>query len=228
MLENIPYSTHSLGSLATLADALSKKARTNHLTDAMIQASTSNITSAVTMAQKAIGSSTGSSFTKEIREADDIRDRCYRGLRDHVVAGMERITNTAYKEACEKLNVVFEKNNTLLASLPYREETAALESLLADLKPMGEYLSQANASEWVQELQDANDRFKALLAVRSSETAKEEVPTDAEAKSAISDALRIFSATLDSLSAFGQPVGIAATITELNQIIIEANQAARK
>ncbi|MEM6830418.1 MAG: DUF6261 family protein, partial [Bacteroidota bacterium] len=128
----------------------------------------------------------------------------------------------------EKLNEVFEKNNTLLASLPYREETAALESLFADLEPLSQYLEVVNVTEWVQELRTANDRFKELLAGRSLETASEEVPTDTEAKVAVSDALRIFSSTVDSLAAFGQPEGIGDTIKELSQIILEANQAARK
>ena len=59
------------------------------------------------------------------------------------------------------------------------------------------------------------------------ETSQQDTPTDAVAKAALTNALKIFVSTIHSLHGFGQPKGINETVNTLNQMIKEANASVR-
>ncbi|WP_109831597.1 DUF6261 family protein [Reichenbachiella versicolor] len=227
MLDNIPYSTYPLGGLTTLAENLTKKATTHHPDDPMITASVNKVASAIELGREAIGSGMGSLKTKSLAEADNMRDLCYRSLRDYVKSGLMRESNKPYQKAAEKVWQVFKNNNTQLAKLPYREESAAIKSLLADIEAVRDEVAVLNGTEWVEELKSANLAFEAVLEDRTDESATTDVTTDRAAAVELTNALKVFVSTIDSLSAFGQPSGIEDTVVELNQIIKEANTAAK-
>lgn len=223
MLRKIPYSLYPLKDLATLCQSLSTLAADAHRDEKMIKAAKEKIDQAVQSARKAMASGDSSLLTGKIAEADDLRDSCYRSLRDHIQAGIGRDTNVEYQRACDLLWLAFTNNNTLLASLPYREETAALKSLFADLEKLSDEIEIVNATHWLEELKEANEKFEALLD-NETENNEKEVPTDQEAKVKLTDALKIFVNIVNSLWSFGQPEDIKLTVVRLNEIIKKANE----
>jgi hypothetical protein len=223
MLRKIPYSLYPLNDLTILSQSLSTIAVESHPSENMIMAAKEKIDEAVTSARRALASGNSSMLSGKIAEADDLRDTCYRSLRDHIQAGMGRDTHPDYQRACDLLWLAFTNNNTLLASLPYREETAALKGLFNDLEKFTEELELVNATHWLEELKEANAAFESLLDAETGHGNEKEVPTDQEAKVKLTDALKIYVNVINSLWSFGQPENIKLTVVRLNEVIKKAN-----
>ena len=227
MLTRIPYSLYSLAGLINLCENLIKKAKSAHADEAMIMAISNKLELEAQEARKALGTNTGSVMTGSIAKADDLRDACYRSLRITVKAGLSRITNGRYQEACSKIWEVFQGADKQLTNLPYREETEALKSLLNQLDNLTSEIEAVGLTSWVTELRESNEDFDKLLNSRTESQAKDTTPTDHKAKNMLTDDLKIFESTIESLWAFGQPAGIKDTVDQLNQIIKEANLATK-
>jgi len=227
MLRKIPYSLYPLKDLTTLSQSLSMIAADHHQDEAMIIAAKEKIESAISSARKALATGSSSLLSGKLAEADDLRDTCYRSLRDHIQAGMGRDTHTAYQRACNLLWLAFTNNNTLLASLPYREETEALKSLFKDLENLTEEIDLVNATAWLQELKNANEKFDQLLDAEVYANNEKEIPTDQEAKAKLTDALKIYVNVINSLWSFGQPENIKMTVVRLNEVIKKSTEQVR-
>lgn len=223
MLDRIPYSSYSLTGLTALAERLTQVLRTYHSDDVMIKGCIAKIEQSLEQAITTMGNDNESIVSGSLSEADDLRDVCYRSLRDHIQAGMGRDTNKMYQEACNRLWKVFKINNTLLASLPYDEETAALKKLFIDLKSFTKEIGIIGATQWIHELIKANEDFESIMEAHMAKDDKSK--TFQSVKASLTDMLKILVSTVNSLWAFNRPVGIQDTVLELNQIIEEENEA---
>ncbi|WP_109830019.1 DUF6261 family protein [Reichenbachiella versicolor] len=223
MLDRIPYASYTLGNLVNLSEEIISLLKAVHPDELMIGGCISRVETAIEKAREAGNTGADTYLSKNISKADDLRDVCYRSLRDHIQAGMGRETNLAYQEACKRLWQVFKKNNTLLASLPYDEETIALNQLFEELKPLTNELGIIHATSWLQELIKSNQDFETVMEDHLRDQKDAEPSTDQAIKASLTDELKILVSTINSLWTFNRPKGIKKTVDDLNLTIAEFN-----
>lgn len=177
---------------------------------------------------QAIGSSTRQPLTEEVSQADARRDNSFRSLRDHIEAGLRR-QNDSYRTACEALWSEFEKNGLNLYSIKREKETAAIVSLINDLRQEKheQHLKTTNITRWVQELEDDNQAYVSATQQRSAARSSDNTVKDTEAFKDLKASLDLLESVLNTLSAMGSPEGIAPVVDEIAQYIREANTAAK-
>lgn len=180
-------------------------------------------------AVQAIGSTKKTPLTEIVTAADLRRDNTFRSLRDTIKAGLRR-QNEAYRAACEALWIEFEKNGLQLYTIPRDTETAAINSLLADLqKPEhAAHLATTNTSDWLTELDNDNQAYVAASAQRSAERSADDTVRDAEAFKDLKTSLELLENILNTMVAMNDPAGIDAIVAEISQYITEANTAAKQ
>lgn len=225
----IPYTQITLSGLVTLADRTITAVNNRHPEQPFFVKSISKLDAARVKASGAINSDTKLAGTKSVTQSDNDRDNSADSLKAHIKAGLKR-NNVTYREACERLYEIFEKNNLALSDLPYDEESAALVSLFADLDmPQAVTdLATVNATEWLEELKADQSAFKAAVLVRSEEKVTKQVLTDAEAESLIIPALKSFYKVTDVAEENELVEGASETIAQLNAIIAEIVTAHRR
>ena len=111
-----------------------------------------------------------SAFTEEIQIADQYRDQLFRGMADAVKSALNHFSPDV-RTTAKRLKILFDTYGNL-AALPINEETSAIYNLLQDLS--GNYYSDAqqlNLTDWIGELQAANDTVGQLVFVRFEEDA---------------------------------------------------------
>ena len=110
-------------------------------------------------------------ISEDLVDADDDRDSVFRGLCDAVKSGLNHY-QAAVREACRRLQILLDTYGNV-AIKPYDAETAAANSLVADLK--GTYaadVAAAGLGGWVTELEAKNKAFDELITTRYTEEAK--------------------------------------------------------
>jgi hypothetical protein len=113
-----------------------------------------------------------SELTAEIEEEDKKRDTIFRGLVDLVTGATHHFDPNKRTAALRILNVINHYGN--IARKRLDEETAAIDDLYRELQT-GEfpaYLSQLGLTEWTDELDGHNRRFKELMQDRYYEAAE--------------------------------------------------------
>ena len=143
-------------------------------------------------------------ITAEIQEADAYRDRVFRGMVDTAKAALNhfREDNLA---AAKRLKVLFDTYGNL-APKPLNEETSAIYNLLQDLN--GKYRSDANKvnlTEWVNELQNANNRVSKLIGDRYDESAAK---TDLILKEVRVQIDAVYKTIIERINAFAVVAGL--------------------
>ena len=111
-----------------------------------------------------------SSLTKNIRAADKKRDKAFQGLYALVKGSLNQASETKLK-AADRLFVLLKGYRKSIAHSTYNEESGALYNLLKDLT--GAYASDVallGFSEWVADLNHAQDEFLALYNERQKES----------------------------------------------------------
>ena len=227
MLLKIIYSYFSLMNLAALSNKLRNLLAEKFPDQAIIISLLRKMDQAQQTALQAIGSSTKQALTATVRSADTIRDNSFISLRTHVYAGLRR-EHKGYREACETLWPLFEKNNIKLYNLADGEETAAIGSLLKDLKAgdFPAHLATVNATEWLDELERDNIAFVAVQQQRAAKRGSDNTVVDEEAFKQLKAALELIGSAIDSLQLL-ELDGVKAVAAEINEYIREANANAR-
>ena len=99
-----------------------------------------------------------SSQTDLLNEADSYRDRIFRGLCDTNRAALNHFIPEK-AEAARKLNIVFDTYGNITVEA-YDEETAKINSLIKELRDNhANDLDLLALNEWVDELENANNKF---------------------------------------------------------------------
>ena len=111
-----------------------------------------------------------SAITAQMTEADEQRDEAARGLVLLIEANCFHFT-PAIKEAASRLKVVTDTYGNI-ATKTYDAETAAINSLIAEFNATNAAdVAALNLAQWLGELQNRNNAFASLMAVRYTETA---------------------------------------------------------
>ncbi len=183
----------------------------------------------VETALQAIGSTTKTPLTETVTAADTRRDNSFKSLRNHIKAGLNR-ENEAYRTACEALWPEFEKNGLQIDRLARDTETAAINSLLADLLKQKNqpHLVTTNTTDWVTELDNDNQAYVAASAQRSAVRSADDTIHDNEAFKNLRTSLELLENILNTMQAMGDPEGIDEVVAEVSQYISEANAAAKQ
>jgi hypothetical protein len=115
---------------------------------------------------------TKSAYTEDLIVADDHRDSIYRGMTD-MLQGSANHFRTEIRQATARLQVVFGHYGNL-AIKSYDEETTTINNLISELSSASAGdISTIDLTEWVAELQAANQAFVSLFQSRYDEnTAK--------------------------------------------------------
>ncbi len=228
MISKILYAYFTLGRLSTLATKLKTNLSTQFPEQAIIVSLVGKMDVSIQVALQALGSSTKQGLTKTIRQADSFRDDSYVSLRNHIKAGLSR-HNEAYQAACKALWPVFEKNGLRLFKFGDEEETSAIESLLLDLATaeMQGHLATINAVEWLGELNTDNQSFVNLSLQRSQNRVDDDTLQDSVAFRKLKASLELLRSTMETLSELDSIAGLDETMAQLNQLVSEANAAAK-
>jgi hypothetical protein len=223
------FSYYTLAALTALAQKIINLLNAKLPENAMVIALLNRFQPQIETALQAIGSSRKTPLTQIVTAADLRRDDTFRSLRDTIKAGLRR-QNEAYRSACEALWLEFEKNNLELYYLARDKQTAATESLLADLrKPKNApHLATTNTTEWVTELDNDNQAYVAAATQRSAARSADDTLQDAEALKDLKTSLELLENILNTMQAMQEPQNIDEVVAEVSQYIAEANAAAKQ
>lgn len=229
MLNKIRYSYFTLAALTALVQKIVTLLSTKLPDNQMVITLLARFQPQLETAIQAIGSTTKTPLTVIVKQADLKRDNSFRSLRDHVKAGLNR-ENESYRSACEALWPEFEKNGTQIDRLPREKQTAATESLLADLQKNKNqpHLLTTNTTDWVSELDNDNRAYVTATTQRSSERSTDDTVLDHEAFKALRTSLDLLENILNTMQAMGDPVDVDEVVAEISQYIAEANAAAKQ
>ncbi|WP_163323461.1 DUF6261 family protein [Draconibacterium mangrovi] len=228
-MKKIIFSYFTLAALTALVQKIVALLTAKLPENAMVISLLNRIQPQIETALQAIGSSRKTPLTQTVTAADLRRDNTFRSLRDTIKAGLRR-QNEAYRSACEALWPEFEKNNLELYYLARDKQTAATESLLADLrKPENApHLATTHTADWVTELYNDNQAYVTASAQRSAERSSDDTLRDAEAFKALKTTLELLQNILNTMQAMQDPRGIDEVVAEVSQYIAEANAAAKQ
>ncbi|QIA09488.1 DUF6261 family protein [Draconibacterium halophilum] len=229
MLSKIYYSYFTLAALTALVQKIVNLLSAQLPDHQMVQTVLTRIQPQLQTALQAIGSTIKQPLTEIVAAADLRRDNTYRSLRDHIKAGLRR-QNKAYRTACEALWLEFEKNDLKLYNQSRDTETAAINSLLADLlKPKNQpHLATTNTTQWVTELNNDNQAYVAASAQRSAARSTDDTVNDDKAFKDLKTSLELLENILNTMLAMNDPRGINEVVDEISQYIAEANTAAKQ
>ncbi|MCY1722604.1 DUF6261 family protein [Prolixibacteraceae bacterium Z1-6] len=229
MLNKILFSYFTLEALIALVQKISTLLSAKLPENPMATKLISRLQPQIATALQAIGSTTKTPLTQNVKGADVRRDNTYRSLRDHIQAGLGR-QNEAYRAACEALWPEFEKNGLKLYNIARDKETAAIDSLLADLlKPKNQpHLVTTFTTEWVTELDNDNRAYVEATRERSAIRSTDDTVLDQEAFKDLKTSLDLLENMLNTMQAMGDPANIDEVIAEVSQYISEANTAAKQ
>ena len=228
-MKKILFSYFTLAALTALVQKIVNLLSAQLPEHQMVQTILTRFQPQLQTALQAIGSSTKTSLTAVVKSADTRRDNTFLSLRDHIKAGLRR-QNDSYRLACEVLWPEFEKNDLNLYYLARDTETAAINSLLADLrKPENApYLVTTNITDWVTELDNDNQAYVAAATQRSAARSADDTVHDAEAFKDLKTSLELLENILNTMLAMNDPRGIDTVVNEISQYIAEANAAAKQ
>lgn len=228
MLTKISFSYFTLAGLVALVQKIVNLLKTKLPEDQMVATFITRIEPKLATALQAIGSSTKQPLTEKITLADLRRDNSYRSLRDHIRAGLRR-ENDTYREACEALWPIFEKNGLKLYNIAREKETAGIDSLLNDAeKPEYEaHIKTTKTTAWFTELDTDNQTFVAATQERSAVRSTDDTQHDSTAFKGLKISLDLLENMLNTLLAMNMPEGIAEVVAEVSQYISEANTSAK-
>jgi hypothetical protein len=229
MLTKILYSYFTLGNLTSLAQKIHQFLVSKFPDHPMISNVLTTLAPKLETSLQSVGSTTKQPLTKIVREADRTRDDSYISLKDHIQAGLRRQDET-YRQACEALWELFEKNDLKLYNLANGDESAAIDSLVKDLhqEKNQAFLETVYVVEWLEELVRDNQAFKDANRERSAIRSADETVTDAVAFEQMKVSLDLLSNVLAALYAMNDLDGIREAVNEVNQYISEANASARQ
>ncbi len=228
-MKKIYFSYFTLAALTALAQKIITLLSTKIPESQLVTTLLARIAPQLETALQAIGSTIKQPLTEIVTAADLRRDNTFRSLRDTIKAGLRR-QNDSYRAACEALWREFEKNGLHLYSIPRDTETAAINSLLADLrKPENApHLVTTNTTDWVTELDTDNQAYVAASAQRSAARSADDTIHDTEAFKDLKTSLELLENILNTMLAMGEPADIDEIVAEVSQYITEANAAAKQ
>ncbi|GKT30575.1 hypothetical protein ADUPG1_001572 [Aduncisulcus paluster] len=163
-----------------------------------------------------------SAVTSELAEADHYRDSLYRGICD-TVKGATNHYNSAVKVSANRIEIAIDHYGNINVK-SYDEQTAAINSLLSDLK--NDYaadVSQLNIGEWLIELQTANTTFETLMKERYAEDSGKTQLSMKDVRRQVDEVYRTITERIGALVIVNGEEAYSGFVNELNQRIEKYN-----
>lgn len=156
-------------------------------------------------------------LTKNISDADDLRDNTFRGLSDAVNSVTHHFLAEKREAAARILLVIEHYGNIGLK--PYDEETATISSFIGDLTNLADDLTLLGLSDWVNELQANNTAFDNLKKDRYTQEAGKTKLRMKQVRLQVDDAYKTIAERIDALAIVNGDEAYASFIDELNERI---------
>jgi gas vesicle protein len=128
-----------------------------------------------------------SAHTAKLQAADKYRDEIWRGLVDAVKSALNHF-NSSVRDAATTLKIVCDTYGNI-AKKTLDDETGAIYNIIQDMR--GKYAAEVAAlglTDWVNELEKANEAFRALMKERYDETAEKTTLTMKDVRVKIDEA----------------------------------------
>lgn len=160
-----------------------------------------------------------SSLTKQITLLDHRRDNGYQGLAAMVENALHHF-NTRKAAAAEKIHAILSRYGDP-RKLPYMQESGVLENILQDLNTadIKAALALIGATDWKDEMQHANDEFRALFIDRTKEQSGFVTGLSTNARIETDNAYRSCVQRLNALAELENDAVFAEIITGINRLI---------
>lgn len=204
---NLPLEEERPGGLSVLAT-----------TDTVLSGAVNQFTTALTAFDAALKASTINPATVATDNADEARDRSWRGIYGYVGA-MREYPDAATAGYAEEVRALFDKygNPTKLAQT---EESGVLHNLLQDLSALESEKRTALALDiWITDLQTKEEAFLAAAAVRTEETAARQTGIVKDTRTTTDAAYRSLVDTVNALAMLNGEADYATFIDHVNAII---------
>lgn len=199
----IPFSLLSLEAVLELATQTGETISSRHVDDPLLSSSLAGLDQPRQQATLAIGSSRKQELTDQVNEADRKRDRGFIGFRKHVEADQYSDWNTDARQAANNLLDIIQTHGTRLHEEGLTVQSALMTSLFDDLDSdqAKADLATLSLTDWIAQLKTMQTEFATLFQQRNEiETAKN-IPTKANAKTGLVQALTVLLYGLDFLAA---------------------------
>ncbi len=204
---NLPAEEERPGGMSLLAE-----------TDTVLANAVSQFTTALTAFDDALKASAINPATAATNNADDARDRSWRGAYGYVGAMREHPDATTADYA-EEVRAIFDKYGNP-TKLPQTEESGVLHNLLQDLTALESEKRTALALDvWITDLQTKEEAFLAAAAVRTKEAAARQTGIVKETRTTTDTAYRSLVDTVNALVMLNGDADYATFIDHVNAII---------
>lgn len=217
---NIPFSLLSIEAVLELATQTGNTITSNHVDDALLSSSLAALTGPKQQATLAIGSSQKQELTEQVNEADTKRDRCFIGFRNLVEANQYKDWDLPAQKAAENMIGIIEKNGSRLYREGFTVQSALMTSLFDDLNAdqAKADLATLNLTDWTAQLKTLQSEFADLFQQRNELESAKDIPTKAQAKDNLVQAIAVLLNGLDFLAST-QPDTYAETSKLVTEIV---------
>lgn len=198
----IPFSLLSVEAVLELTTQCGDTISTKHGQDALLGSPLAALAEPKQQATLAIGSSRKQELTEQVNEADRKRDRGFIGFRKHVEADQYNDWNSNAKQAADNLLNTIQKHGTRLHEEGLTVQSALMTSLFDDLdaEQAQADLKTLGLTKWISELKEMQNEFAALFQQRNELESAKDIPTKADAKANLIQAISVLLNGLDFLA----------------------------
>jgi hypothetical protein len=159
--------------------------------------------------------------TQEIHDEDGRRDNAFYQLYNLVRSGAKHFDEAKRNAADRISNIMREFKGA--PKLPMAEESAAIHNLLQKFEKVNADINLLGLNDWVDEMKDANDKVRTLMANRESEAAYKVQHKVKAARTAVDEAYSEIVACIEAAAIVENLNSSSPLIAEINARIDEYN-----
>lgn len=159
-----------------------------------------------------------SAISDDLVEADNVRDKIFRGMCNQVKSAVLHF-NADVQEAAKRAQIVLDTYGNV-AVKNYDAETGAIISLVNDFKTTyAADAAKAGITEWVEELALSNKAYDDLKNNRYTDDATKTIVRMKQQRNAVDQAYRVLQARINALIIVEGAASYSAFVAELNKRI---------
>lgn len=164
-----------------------------------------------------------SPYTAELSRLDAQRDYAFRSFIAQLKLYLSSFDGAQVK-AAETLLALVDKYGKNIPSMPYRQETGAIKSLLQDLdlEANAAYAQSLHVEHWVADLRTSNEQFDRTMSARSDVGSETEMGAAKAARIVVQTDFEKFCAMLNALALVNGEAAYKRLIDRINQRVSES------
>ncbi len=175
--------------------------------------------------QDIVNRSTGSAYTKEMQEADKVRDMIFKRIRHKLqLCELEDTSTVAYKATPVVQKHLLGKYGSGVVNLPYQEQTATLAGFVLDCRELltDEQVEGIGIDSDLDDLESANIKFGRMYQERVAEKAMSDTKISAKLRQATDAAYLALAVALNALANDPTPAN-EAKVTKAREVVGKVN-----